>query len=422
MQSKKSQSNLPPNWSWVKLGDVADYINGRAFKPSEWEDKGCPIIRIQNLNNEYASYNYTTKNFEDKYLVKKGDLLFAWSASLGTYIWNESNAWLNQHIFKVIPKEIVNKKFLFYSIKLIVNHLYSITHGSGMVHVTKRKFEESEIPLPPLPEQKKIVDKIEELFSGLDSGVASLKKAKEQIKLYRQSVLAYAFSGRLTNSPRIEPIRTDQSDQSNQRAILPEGWKWVKLGEFVESMKNGIYKPASFYSEDGIACLRMYNIQNGKIVWINIKRMNISKEEVKEYELIEGDILVNRVNSRELVGKSALIKKGLEKCIYESKNIRLRLKSKLNSVYINYWLLLYANQFFNRNAQQTVGMASINQPQLASMPFPYAPINQQQQIVEEIEKCFSEADNLEKAVDESLTNAETLRQSILKRAFEGKLL
>lgn len=90
------------------LGDVADYINGRAFKPSEWESTGKPIIRIQNLTNSSTEINRTTGTFEERYLVRSGDLLFAWSASLGAYIWNGENGWLNQHIFKVIPKEGVS--------------------------------------------------------------------------------------------------------------------------------------------------------------------------------------------------------------------------------------------------------------------------------------------------------------------------
>ena len=96
------------------LGDVADYINGRAFKPTEWESTGKPIIRIQNLTNSSTEINRTTGTFEEKYLVRSGDLLFAWSASLGAYIWNGENGWLNQHIFKVIPKEGVSKKYLYY--------------------------------------------------------------------------------------------------------------------------------------------------------------------------------------------------------------------------------------------------------------------------------------------------------------------
>ena len=187
-------------------------------------------------------------------------------------------------------------------------------------------------------------------------------------------------------------------------------------------MKNGIYKPANIYSDDGIACLRMYNIDSGKIKWFDIKRMNLAKEDIKEYRLLDGDLLVNRVNSRELVGKTAVIRKRNEPIVYESKNIRVRLKNGFNSEYVNYWFLLSANKYFNRNAQQTVGMASINQQQISNFNIPLCESSEQNTVVEEIESRLSVADKLEETITASLQQSETLRQSILKKAFEGKLV
>ena len=160
--------NLPQGWEIPHVGDVAYYINGRAFKPEEWEEQGLPIIRIQNLNDEKATYNYSTAEFEEKYLVHKGDLLFAWAASLGTYIWQKDDAWLNQHIFTVIPKSFIQKEFLYYSFIVMISDFYSLTHGSGMVHITKGKFEMRPILIPPIAEQKRIVTKIEEIINTID--------------------------------------------------------------------------------------------------------------------------------------------------------------------------------------------------------------------------------------------------------------
>src|SRR6516162_9466434 len=108
---------------------------------------------------------------------------------------------------------------------------------------------------------------------------------------------------------------------------LPEGWTEAALGTFIESMANGVYKPEKYYSDDGVACLRMYNIQGGRIQWQNVKRMRLTPTELRQYQLLPGDILVNRVNSRELVGKAAICDGFPEPTVFESKNIRLRLKS-----------------------------------------------------------------------------------------------
>ena len=109
---------LPKGWAVIKVGNVAKYTNGRAFKPEEWESIGLPIIRIQNLNDADAPYNRSSVIHEQKYLIKDGDLLFAWAASIGTYIWSGENAWLNQHIFKVEPYPFIDKAFLFYAFQL----------------------------------------------------------------------------------------------------------------------------------------------------------------------------------------------------------------------------------------------------------------------------------------------------------------
>ena len=150
-------------------------MNGRAFKPEEWETNGLPIVRIQNLNDETAPYNKSSKSYEEKYLIHKGDLLFAWAASLGTYVWEKGDAWLNQHIFKVIPFVFMDKLYLYYSLESLIKDFYKESHGSGMVHITKKKFEDIECFVPPLAEQQRIVAKIEELFSILDSIQKSLE-------------------------------------------------------------------------------------------------------------------------------------------------------------------------------------------------------------------------------------------------------
>ena len=183
---------------------------------------------------------------------------------------------------------------------------------------------------------------------------------------------------------------TSSPKRAQEDGALPKDWQWVTLGDVTESMKNGIYKPASSYAEDGLACLRMYNIGEGRIVWRDIKRMRLSVDEIREYELLPGDILVNRVNSRELVGKAVAIPAGLERCVFESKNIRVRIRRDLASPeFVSYRLLSAGTQYFTQNAQQVVGMASISQPQVARFPLPLPPLAEQRRIVAEIEKQFA---------------------------------
>ena len=167
-------TQLPKGWTTIKVGDVAIYTNGRAFKPEDWMHEGLPIIRIQNLNDNSASYNRTPKTYESKYLIHNGDLLFAWAASLGTYIWNGGKAWLNQHIFKVDPYPFIEKQYLYHVFKAMITEFYTQSHGSGMVHITKKQFENIKLLLPPLEEQKRIVQTLEQISTKLDVIVGSL--------------------------------------------------------------------------------------------------------------------------------------------------------------------------------------------------------------------------------------------------------
>lgn len=160
--------DIPENWEWVRVGSVAEYINGLAFKPEDWESSGIPIIRIQNLTDYSRPINYTTKIFDEKYKVQKGDLLFSWSATLDSFIWKGAEAWLNQHIFKVNSYACVRKDYLFFALKAIVANLSNKTHGLTMKHLTRGIFENYPFPLPPLTEQHRIVAKIEELFKKID--------------------------------------------------------------------------------------------------------------------------------------------------------------------------------------------------------------------------------------------------------------
>jgi type I restriction enzyme, S subunit len=219
------------------------------------------------------------------------------------------------------------------------------------------------------------------------------------------------------------PPNTATPEGAKEASQLPRGWRWATLGEVTESMKNGIYKPASAYADDGLACLRMYNIGDGKVAWRDIKRMRLDEAEIREYELLPGDLLVNRVNSRELVGKAVAIPRGLERCVFESKNIRVRIRRDLVSPeFVSYRLLSEGSRYFTQNAQQVVGMASISQPQVARFPLPLPPLPEQRRIVAEIEKQFTRLEAGVAALRRVQANLKRYRAAVLKAACCGRLV
>src|SRR5438552_7611485 len=166
------------SWRWGIIGETGRYINGVAFKPTDWTGEGFPIIRIQNLTDASKPLNRTRRKVDDIYKVEPGDLLVSWSATLDAFIWNREPALLNQHIFKVIPDEsVVTKRFLFYLLRLAIAQMVKSEHlhGSTMKHINRGPFLAHRIPIPRLDEQQRIVSEIEKHFTRLDAGVASLK-------------------------------------------------------------------------------------------------------------------------------------------------------------------------------------------------------------------------------------------------------
>ena len=158
-------TDFPRNWIPARLGDLGTYINGMAFKPSDWTSDGLPIIRIQNLTDPNKPFNRFSGDFNSRYLIRDGDLLISWSASLGAYIWDRGDAILNQHIFRVaVNEDRVEKHFLYFLVLHMLDEIVRHTHGSTMKHITKRKFEALAVSVPSRHEQRRIVQQIQSVF------------------------------------------------------------------------------------------------------------------------------------------------------------------------------------------------------------------------------------------------------------------
>ena len=170
-------------WETVRLGDVATYVNGYAFKPTDWEEDGLPIIRIQNLTGNDYQTNYSSKSYPAKYYVDDGDVLISWSASLGVHKWNRGKALLNQHIFKVVFDKIdVNRDYFIYAVSYLLEDMARESHGSTMKHITKPRFDKTAFPLPPLDIQRRIADTLDKVTELITLRKTQLKKLDELVK------------------------------------------------------------------------------------------------------------------------------------------------------------------------------------------------------------------------------------------------
>ena len=189
---------VPEHWEVSKVKLLADYINGFPFKPAEWGAKGRPIIRIQNLTKEHAAFNYYDGAIPERNHVKDGDILLSWSASLGVFVWNRGDAWLNQHIFKVVPdpKRITRGYFVWLA-RWFLNHMEAEAHGSTMQHITKPKFGSFPVPLPSLSEQVEIEAHINRETQDIDLAIARTAEEIKLIREYRDRLIADVVTGQV---------------------------------------------------------------------------------------------------------------------------------------------------------------------------------------------------------------------------------
>ncbi len=219
----------------ARLGDIATYINGYAFKPTDWSNEGVPIIRIQDLTgNSYQANRYNGK-YDAKYEVNYGDVLISWSASLGVYVWTGEKAVLNQHIFKVqFDKAEVDKNFFVHQVECILSNASNEAHGATMKHLTKPVFDALPFYLPDIGKQKKIAEKLDKVSILISFRKQQLLKLDELVK-----------------SRFIEMFGTETE---------LEKWPCCTVGDVAEVCVGVVIKPTQYYTDNGIPAFRSLNI------------------------------------------------------------------------------------------------------------------------------------------------------------------
>ena len=385
-------------WKRHKLGELGTFINGKAFNASHWKDSGLPIIRIQNLTDAGKPFNYFQGSIEDRYKVNDGDLLVSWSATLDCFLWNRGPAVLNQHIFRVVPNtELVDRDFLFYLLKNSLAQMEDQAHGLAMKHITKSKFDSLPVLLPSLTEQRRIVARIKECMDRIDE-IEQLRSASA----CEGRTLATAVFGDFLEEFKATGVET------------------VPLGSVLVDVRYGTSQKSTA-APSGIPVLRMGNIQNGRITTNDLKYMNASPSEVAKYKLVEGDILINRTNSMELVGKAGLFSGLGGDWVYASYLVRLRVdRARVLPEYVNAVInSRIGRDYVLKTARRAISMVNINAQEIRRLPLPLPSLEGQAAVVDRIKQSEVLIDQLATELRPSV--CPPLRASVLAKAFAGEL-
>ena len=427
MNEEQNITQLPKGWEQKQFNEVAKLIRGvsydKQYASSNPAEGLLPLIRATNIQDGLVLEEFVyvpEKIVKEEQLIKEGDILLAMSSGSKELVGKSAQAKQDYKIAfgtfcgLIRPNEKIDKKFFgyFFQTRNYRNYVSTISEGIGINNLRRNHIEDLIFPIPSSLEQARIVFKIEELFSEVDKGIEEIKTAQQQLKVYRQAVLKWAFEGKLTN-------------KDVKEGELPTEWKRMRFGEvFFETPQNGLYKPSSEYGS-GVPIIRIDGFYDGAILNdYEYKRVKLSEEETKKYLLLIGDILVNRVNSMSHLGKCGLVKSLKEQTVFESNIMKIRVKKELASPeYIIHFLSSKKGiKELTKNAKHAVNQASINQTDVSNAVIPFCLLEEQQQIVQEIESRLSVCDKIEETITNSLKQAEALRQSILKKAFEGKLV
>ena len=399
---------IAPPWGQIPLGSVCRLVNGRAFKPTEWTDSGLPIVRIQNLNDESKPFNYSNGTHAQKHEVNDGDVLISWSGtpgtSFGAFIWNRGRAILNQHIFRVeLDGQRVDRSFFVHAVNWRLDELIRQAHGGvGLRHITKGKLEAVDLPIPH-PEdpdqsvntQRRIAAKIRILLDEIDRARKLVADSQRDIGRMVSLVIGERFS-RL--SPRRRPL----------------------IDVLQEKPRNG-WSPKCEGGSSGTPVLKLGAVLGFQFDSTAVKFTSLPAKPGAHYWLKDGDILISRSNTPELVGHAAVYLGSPQPCIYPDLMMRMRVRSNLaEAQFVVYWLQSREARAHIESCATGASstMKKISQGDVSSIPFPMIELLEQRNIVAQIDSVRTKITPLAQRLDCDGSLLNTLENAILAHALQ----
>lgn len=393
------------------MPDVVKWSSGGTPKATEkqyYENGTIPWLIIGDLNDSIVtkSESKITKlgleNSSAK-MIPAGTLLVAMYGSIGKLGITGIECCTNQAIAYAKELHGVTTKYMYYYMAMMKSTLISMGKGGTQKNISQTILNSLDVVVPPIDEQNRMVVKIEELFSELDNGFETLKKTKQQLAVYRQAVLKEAFDIALQCTDRMMTIEE----------LLVTDRKGMATGPFGTMLKKHDHK------HEGVPMLGIENIGEGKFIYGNKIFVTADKaQELKSFVLKAGDIIISRSGT---VGEICSVPSRMEGSLLSTNLMRVSLNQEV--VLSEYFIYLFQSKGVVLDQVKELCKGStrifLNQTILKQIRFPIPSIKKQEQIIAEIESRMSICDSIEKTVDTALQQAEAMRQSILKKAFEG---
>lgn len=418
MNKEKNSRQLPKDWKWVKLAEIGKIVSGGTPSTAIREYWNGNInwispadltgYRNKTISKGAKSISEIGLKNSSARLMPIGSVLFSSRAPIGYVAIAGGELCTNQGFKSIIPNNNVESDYIYYFLKGAKQIAENVASGTTFKEISLGKFSEIDFPLPPKSTQLAIVAKIEELFSELDKGLENLRLAQQQLKTYKQAVLKWAFEGSLTN----EHLKEGE---------LPEGWKMKKLNDIGTWKGGGTPSKANkaFWENGNIFWVSPKDMKS-KIIYDTMDKLTLEAIEKSSTKLIsKGSIL--------FVVRSGILRRTLPVAITicdvtVNQDMQAFTPNGILTEYV-YWYVKAKNEDIRRDCSKDgTTVESIESYFLRNYLIPICSNTEQNKIVQEIESRLSVADKMEESINQSLQQAEALKQSILKKAFEGKLL
>ena len=483
----ESRWALPNNWVWTKLLALGDIVAGgtpSTKEPTYWKDEVNWISPADLTGYSAKTIKRGTKSISkiglansSAKVIPAGSVHFSTRAPIGYVVISSEPLATNQGFKSLVPASGIFNEYVYYYLMASRDYAHKRASGTTFLELSGRAFGDLPIPLAPIAEQRRIVAKIEELFSELDKGIESLKAARAKLNVYRQAVLKYAFEGKLTaqwreeNKDRLEtpeqllarikqerdaryeqqlqewkaavkeweeggksgkkparsrmpkPVSTMAEEEIAPLESLPSGWLWL-TAESVGIVQLGRQRSPKNRSKDyPTKYIRAANITEQGLDLDDVLDMDFLPHELSAYRLKKGDLVLSEASgSAAQVGKPAIWDDQIPNCCFQNTVIRHQPYCR---DYAAYLLWLYRFFYVSGKFAQVAGGVGINHLsafKFAQIALPLCALAEQQEIVRLLEERFAAIEQQEREINSALNQAEMLRQSILKKAFTGQLV
>lgn len=436
-ETDKAKTAMPSGWVRTELGQLGHVASGSTPSTKDEANFGgdIPWLTPADLSGFQGKFIERGRRSLSKQglascsapLLPAGTVVFSSRAPIGYVAICRHPTATNQGFKNLVPCAGVFNEYVFYYLRGGKRLAESRASGTTFLEITAKRFARLPVPLPPLPEQKRIVETIEELFTRLEAGVEALKTAQRRLKAYRQAVLRDAFTGRLTAEWRERELQNPDSPLRKQPAAeasgLPSNWEWRRLEQCCSTITKGESPgwQGFAYVEDGVVFIRSQNVLVGMLdLSEHVRIPRAFHEKLTRSQVRAGDVLYNLVGAS--IGRCAVLPLDAPEANVNQAVAVLRPLPSVSPAFLMNLLNSpdYQQQMLSKRVE--VARPNVSLQDLRNQKIPLPPQHEQQEIVEEIDRRFSLADAAEQTIERSLKQAERLRQSILKRAFEGKLV